>query len=89
MLYANQATLDFTGLASEDLLLPNFRERIFHPDDLGRLRQERKDALECGLPFEFEQRALRKDGQYRWFLFRYNPFRDEQGLSLIHISNVR
>ena len=79
VLYANQATLDFTGLAAEDLLLPNFRERIFHADDLVRLRQERKDALECGLPFEFEQRALRKDGQYRWFLIRYNPFRDEQG----------
>jgi formate hydrogenlyase transcriptional activator len=79
MLYANQATLDFTGLAAEDLLLPNFRERIFHPDDVVRLRQERKGALECGLPFEFEQRALRKDGQYRWFLIRYNPFRDEQG----------
>jgi formate hydrogenlyase transcriptional activator len=26
-----------------------------------------------------EQRARRKDGQYRWFLIRYNPFRNEQG----------
>ena len=24
-------------------------------------------------------RALRKDGQYRWFLIHYNPFRNEQG----------
>jgi formate hydrogenlyase transcriptional activator len=79
MLYANQATLDYTGLTAEDLLSPNFRERIFHLDDLVRLRQERKAALESGLPFEIEQRALRKDGQYRWFLIRYNPFRDEQG----------
>ena len=31
-----------------------------------------------GLPFEIEQRALRKDGQYRWFLVRYNPFRNEK-----------
>ena len=35
MLYSNQATLDYTGLTAEDLLSPNFRERIFHPDDLG------------------------------------------------------
>ena len=35
VLYANQATLDYTGLTAEDLLSPNFRERIFHPDDLG------------------------------------------------------
>ena len=32
-----------------------------------------------GLPFEIEQRALRKDGQYQWFLIRYNPLLDERG----------
>src|SRR4029077_20577863 len=79
LLYANQATLDYTGLTSEDVVAPHFRQRIFHPDDLERLREERKAALGRGLPFEFEQRALRKDGQYRWFLIRYNPFRNEQG----------
>ena len=78
-IYANQATLDYTGLNSDDLLAPDFRERIFHPDDLERLRNERKALLDRGLPFEAEQRALRKDGQYRWFLIRYNPFRNEQG----------
>jgi formate hydrogenlyase transcriptional activator len=26
-----------------------------------------------------EVRLRRKDGQYRWFLFRFNPIRDEQG----------
>src|SRR5438093_4577897 len=41
------------------------------------LSSERRAALSRGLPFEIEQR--RKDGQYRWFLIRYNPFRDEQG----------
>jgi formate hydrogenlyase transcriptional activator len=78
-IYANQATLDYTGLAIEDVLAPGFRERIFHPDDLEKLRGEREAALARGLPFESEQRALRKDGQYRWFLIRYNPLRTEQG----------
>jgi formate hydrogenlyase transcriptional activator len=77
--YANQATLDYTGLTAEDVVAPRFRERIFHPDDLERLRDERKAALVRGVPFEVEQRALRKDGQYRWFLIRYNPFRNEHG----------
>jgi formate hydrogenlyase transcriptional activator len=77
--YANHATLDYTGLTAADVLAPQFRERIFHPDDLKRLRGERTAALERGLPFEVEQRALRRDGQYRWFLIRYNPFRNEQG----------
>jgi formate hydrogenlyase transcriptional activator len=44
-----------------------------------RLRDERQRALSRGIPFENEQRARRKDGQYRWFLIRYNPLFDEQG----------
>src|SRR5580693_3713619 len=78
-IYANQATLDYTGLAAEDVIAPHFRERIFHRDDLERLRDERKAALSRGVPFEIEQRARRKDGQYRWFLIRYNPFRNDHG----------
>src|SRR5712671_7625981 len=77
-IYANQATLDYTGLTAEDVIAPDFRERIFHPDDLERLSDFRRLALARGLPFEIEQRALRKDGQYRWFLIRYNPFRNER-----------
>jgi formate hydrogenlyase transcriptional activator len=78
-IYANQAVLDYTGLTIADVIASDFRKKIFHPEDLARLRGERQAALSRGLPFEIEQRALRKDGQYRWFLIRYNPFHDEQG----------
>jgi len=78
-LHANQTTLDYTGLTIADVLNPGFRERIFHPDDIERLRDERIAALARGLPFEIEQRARRHDGQYRWFLIRYNPFCDDHG----------
>src|SRR5580704_16532332 len=78
-LYPNQAMLDYIGLTMQDVVASDFRARIFHPEDLERLRDERQAALARGLPFEIEQRARRKDGQYRWFLIRYNPFRDEQG----------
>ena len=78
-IYANQAILDFTGLTLDDVLSSDFRARIFHPEDLERLQAEREAALLRGLPFEIEQRALRKDGQYRWFLIQYNPLRDEHG----------
>jgi transcriptional regulator with GAF, ATPase, and Fis domain len=44
-----------------------------------RQREERQEALARGVPFENEQRALGKDGKYRWFLVRYNPLRDDQG----------
>ncbi|MGA9723546.1 MAG: sigma-54-dependent Fis family transcriptional regulator [Candidatus Binatus sp.] len=78
-IYANRATLDYTGLTADDVAAPNFRERFFHPEDVERFRNERKAALARGLPFEFEHRALGKDGQYRWFLIQYNPFRNERG----------
>ena len=78
-LYANRAALDYIGLTIEDVLAPGFRERIFHPDDVERLGDYRRTALAKGVPFQLEQRALGKDGRYRWFLIHYNPFRDEQG----------
>src|SRR6202047_2303639 len=78
-LYANQAMLDYTGLTMQDVVASDYRARIYHPEDLERVREERKAGLARGLPFEIEQRVRRKDGQYRWLFLRYNPFRDEQG----------
>jgi formate hydrogenlyase transcriptional activator len=78
-LYANRATLDYTGVAAAEVASEGFRERIFHPDDIQRLAEQRRSALGRGLPFQLELRALAKDGQHRWFVIHYNPFRDEQG----------
>ena len=78
-IYANQAILDYTGRTIDDVLSSDFRARIFHPEDLERLHDEREAALLRGLPFEIEQRALRRDGQYRWFLIQFNPLRDKAG----------
>jgi formate hydrogenlyase transcriptional activator len=76
---ANRVTLEYTGLSLEEVRAETFRERIFHPEDIQRLCVAQQNALSNGVPFENEQRALGKDGKYRWFLNRYNPFRDEQG----------
>jgi len=78
-LYANQTVLDYTGLTLEDVQREDQRARVFHPDDVERLREERHGALVRGKPFELEQRALGKDGNYRWFLVRFNPLRDDHG----------
>src|SRR5215510_626374 len=79
VLYVNQAVLGYTGLTLEDVRKEDYRDRVFHPDDVDRLREERAEALLRPVPFETEQRVLRKDGKYRWFLIRYNPLLDEQG----------
>jgi hypothetical protein len=52
---------------------------LFHPDDRERVMCELKSTLSSGSPHETEARLLRNDGKYLWFLFRYNPLRDEQG----------
>ncbi len=77
-IYANQTVLDYTGLTLEDVQREDQRARVFHPEDVERLREERQEALARGMPFELEQRALGKDGNYRWFLVRFNPLRDDQ-----------
>jgi len=56
----------------------SFRD-VFHPEDSERLRPERDAAISRGVPFEYERRVRRRDGQYRWLLVQYNPLRDERG----------
>ena len=66
-IYANRFTLDYCGLGLEDVQAEGFREHVFHPDDIARLRDERAKRLSGNVPFENEQRALGRDGKYRWF----------------------
>jgi PAS domain S-box-containing protein len=78
-LYGNQAVTDYTGLTAEEMLKEDFRTRLFHPEDLEKLREARRQAFTRAVPFENEIRSLGKDGRYRWFLFRYKPQLDEAG----------
>jgi len=77
-LYANQVALEYCGLSAEDFRAPDIVERVFHPDDVERFVDQRQRGLESKTLSELEARILRKDGQYRWFLIRYNPLRNDQ-----------
>src|ERR1700732_3171782 len=77
-IYANRVALEYTGLSLDEVRADNFRDRVFHPEDIQRLREARQKGLSGTVPFETEQRALGKDGKYRWFLIRYNPLLDER-----------
>jgi formate hydrogenlyase transcriptional activator len=79
IIYANRVMLDYTGLTLQDVQSDNFRERTFLPEDIRRVQKQRQDGLSSEVPFETEQRCLRKDGKYRWFLIRYNPLLAEDG----------
>jgi len=74
--FLNQHFREYTGLSLKDGLGWGWMN-AFHPDD--RLMEEWRTALAAGKPFEKEARLRRTDGQYRWFLIRAVPLRDEQG----------
>jgi PAS domain S-box-containing protein len=79
-LYENQAMRDYFGTSLDGIQAKDFYRKFVHPDDLasGAL-DERERAVARGAPWEGELRLRRKDGEYRWFLIRSNPLRDEQG----------
>src|SRR3982074_163726 len=74
--FLNRSFREYTGLSLEDGLGWGWMN-AFHPDD--RLTEEWRAALAAEKPFEKEARLRRADGQYRWFLIRAVPLRDEQG----------
>jgi PAS domain S-box-containing protein len=77
--YSNRTVHEYTGLTTEELMAGDFRPRVFHPEDMERLKETRRLAFALGLPWENEVRVLGKDEHYRWFLIRYNPLVDEEG----------
>ena len=77
-LFANRTALEYWGLKLEDVMVPNYRAPV-HPDDAAQMYAKRQAGLAKGIPFENELRSRRRDGEYRWFLWRYVPVRDEQG----------
>ena len=78
-LYANQPSLAYIGLTLEQWQGITDPLWFFHPDDRERVAKGGYSGSGSEAPHEFEARFLRADGAYRWFLFRDNPLRDEDG----------
>jgi formate hydrogenlyase transcriptional activator len=78
-LYANRVALENSGLPPDEVKSEGFLVRAFHPDDVNRVRDERRVGLSEGIPFDLEMRVLFKNGEYRWQLLQYNPLKDERG----------
>jgi PAS domain-containing protein len=57
ILGANQAVLDYTGLTIEDVATSDFRARIFHPEDIERLREERQAAPSAASALNSDRRG--------------------------------
>ncbi len=75
--FLNQPALDYTGLSFDQI--ETGWPRAFHPDDKKGMLVKWSAIRASGMPGELVARLRRFDGEYRWFLFRAVPLRDEQG----------
>ena len=77
--FVNQRWSEHTGMPAEDTVGRGWLA-VFHPDDVGTHVEKWRASLTSAQPFENEARLRRvSDGEYRWFLIRAAPLRDESG----------
>jgi PAS domain S-box-containing protein len=76
--FFNQHYLDYLGLSPEQVEGTRWTSAV-HPDDVDGLVATWQLIMASRGPGEAEARLRRFDGEYRWFLFRANPLRDEAG----------
>jgi PAS domain S-box-containing protein len=83
-LLANRVALDYVGSSLEEwrrtpgTLFSS--DSFIHPDDRERVGRAYSDGTRSsGFAYELEMRVQGADGNYRWFLVRFNPLRDDKG----------
>lgn len=76
--FYNRRWYEYTG-ADPDVTRGGGWNDALHPDDQQRAWERWKRSLESGEDYEIEYRFRRADGEYRWFLGRALPMRDETG----------
>ncbi|HEV7331418.1 MAG TPA: chemotaxis protein CheB [Flavisolibacter sp.] len=76
--FYNKQWYFYTGLTYEQTKDKGW-SLVLHPDDYGRTWEVWQHSLKTGEVYQIEYRMRRYDGQYRWFLARALPMRDENG----------
>jgi len=76
--FLSRGWLEYGGLPQTDFLDWRWTAAI-HPEDVEGFVDKWRAALASGEPFVAESRVRRSDGEYRWFLQRNVPLRDETG----------
>jgi PAS domain S-box-containing protein len=76
--FHNQRLLSYTRFSPDQAQGMGWKA-MFHPDDVARHLETWKNSVETGSSFECESRLRAFDGEYRWFLARAEPMRDEVG----------
>ena len=81
LFWYNQRWFDYTGTTLEEMHGWGW-QKVHHPDHEQRVVEGFKHCLETGEVWEDTFPLRGADGQYRWFLSRALPIRDEHGAVL-------
>ena len=76
--YINQRWFDQTAKSNEETLGKRWLESV-HPDDVPFATKAWQISLETGAPYEIEFRCMDKHNNYRWYLVRAMPLKDQNG----------
>lgn len=76
--FLSQSFLDYIGLGPEEASDGGWAAAL-HPEDAQAHLKTWSAVMASGRQGECEARLRGRDGRYRWFLFRANPFYDEAG----------
>jgi PAS domain S-box-containing protein len=78
LFWYNQRWFDYTGTTFEEMQGWGWR-KVHHPDHLERVVERFKQAITKGTVWEDTFPLRSKTGEYRWFLSRAHPIRDDTG----------
>ena len=74
----NKRWHDYTGTTLEEMQGWGW-QKVHHPEHVNRVVQRIRQSFETGTPWEDTFPLRSKDGNYRWFLSRALPIRNEAG----------
>lgn len=75
--YFNRRWYEYTGRTDDLALIDS--HAVFHHDDRNRAVAKWQHSLTTGEPFEMQYRLQHHSGEFRWFLGRAIPIKDDSG----------
>jgi len=74
----NYQWYDYTGTTLDEMQVWGW-QKIYHPNYAESVTEDWSNKIKEGKPYEDIVQLKGKDGNYRWFLTRVTPIKDEQG----------
>ena len=74
--YVNREWQEYVGRGPDAEGRVDWNELVY-PEDIPRVHALRRTSIAAGEPYESEYRIRRHDGQFRWFLSRVVPMKDD------------